>query len=186
MKEKTVKSFINLAVYIFLFFALLGFISALINPQGASFIVDRLSSTFDFVKRLNPLQVFLFIFFNNSIKVFLVMILGTFFGIIPILFLISNGYIVGIISAVRTEQGIAKVIVSLLPHGVVELTGVFIACGYGLWLGYKFYRFVFFRESFRPAFSEALKKFYRIVIPLLIVAALIETFVTPELVNIFG
>jgi stage II sporulation protein M len=186
MNEKRPKYFIAVSFFVFFLFVLLGFLSALANPQGADLIAKSLTKALGFVKNFTPSSIFLFIFFNNTIKTLLVMLLGMFFGVIPILFLMINGYILGIIAAVKINQGVVKIIAGLLPHGIFELAGIFIACGYGLWLGYKFWRLVRYNESFKQYFIESLINFVKIVLPLLLVAALIETFVTAQIIKLFN
>ncbi|MFB5268990.1 stage II sporulation protein M [Paenibacillus enshidis] len=85
------------------------------------------------------LSFFVFIFFNNAIKCVLVMFLGAAFGIIPVVFIVMNGMVIGFLmhwmaanSAVNLYELIIK---GLLPHGIIELPVLLIACAYGLKFG---------------------------------------------------
>ncbi|GAE08880.1 stage II sporulation protein M [Paenibacillus sp. JCM 10914] len=81
---------------------------------------------------------FVFIFFNNAIKSVLVMFSGLLVGIMPIFFLIINGMVIGFLLRIVQASGesLFDVIVKgLLPHGIIEIPMIVIACGYGLALG---------------------------------------------------
>ncbi|HLC95668.1 MAG TPA: stage II sporulation protein M, partial [Patescibacteria group bacterium] len=71
-----------------------------------------------------------------------------------------------------------------LPHGVIELFAFFLATSYGLWLGNRFLQKIQHREPLRPHVKNALIVFLRVIVPLLFVAALIETFVTPHFMGV--
>ncbi|MEK4733962.1 MULTISPECIES: stage II sporulation protein M [Paenibacillus] len=81
---------------------------------------------------------FVFIFFNNAIKCVLVIFMGAVFGIVPFIFLIVNGMVLGFVVHLQTDIGrsIYEVVVKgLLPHGVIELPVLIIACAFGLKFG---------------------------------------------------
>ncbi|KHF33863.1 hypothetical protein CM49_03973 [Paenibacillus sp. P1XP2] len=70
---------------------------------------------------------FVFIFFNNSIKAVLMIFLGLFLGILPILFLLVNGMVVGFLVHTSMEQGNSLfdlVVKGLLPHGIIEIPAI--------------------------------------------------------------
>ncbi|MDO3412931.1 stage II sporulation protein M [Saccharibacillus sp. CPCC 101409] len=81
---------------------------------------------------------FRFIFLNNAIKAVMVMLLGAFFGIAPFVFLVINGGVIGFIVMLYGDQGqdVSKLIFQgLLPHGIIEIPAIVIACAYGLKFG---------------------------------------------------
>jgi stage II sporulation protein M len=83
-------------------------------------------------------SLFIFIFFNNSIKAVLIIFLGIFLGILPIIFLMVNGMVLGYIVhhlAVQGESMFDVIVMGLLPHGIIEIPAIIIACGFGLRLG---------------------------------------------------
>lgn len=84
------------------------------------------------------LSFFIFIFFNNSIKAVLIIFLGIFFGILPIIFLMINGMVLGYLVhhlSVQGESMFDVIVKGLLPHGIIEIPAIIIACGFGLRLG---------------------------------------------------
>lgn len=87
----------------------------------------------------NPeLSFFIFIFLNNSIKAVLVMFAGLLFGFIPFVFLIINGMVIGFLLNLMDSNGVnlsELIIKGLLPHGIIEIPVILIACAYGLALG---------------------------------------------------
>ena len=100
-------------------------------------------------------------------------IFGFFFGLIPIIATLANGYVVGFVtSIVVSSEGVLS-LWRLFPHGIFELPAVFISLG----MGVKFGTFIFQKkkaEAFREFFWNSLRVFVFIVIPLLIIGAIIE------------
>ncbi|MBU5356368.1 stage II sporulation protein M [Paenibacillus silvae] len=81
---------------------------------------------------------FLFIFFNNAIKSVLVIYAGIFFGILPIIFLLINGMVLGFVVHATMNNGASFfdiVVKGLLPHGIIEIPVIIIACAFGLKFG---------------------------------------------------
>lgn len=172
-----------LATVIFLFAVVLG----LIFGQNSTAFSNTIGENAPFINYLGQLplfMLFLAIFFNNAIKSFFVIVLGTFFGIVPIYFTYVNGTILGIVFAYAgMHSKLPVAFAGILPHGVFELPALIISIAYGLWLGAAFLRRLRYKESFWPPFRSALQAYYRIVLPLLLIAALIEAFITPQILN---
>ncbi|PYE43721.1 stage II sporulation protein M [Paenibacillus barcinonensis] len=81
---------------------------------------------------------FLLIFFNNAIKSVLVIYAGIFFGILPIVFLLINGMVLGFVVHTTMNHGASFfdiVVKGLLPHGIIEIPVIIIACAFGLKFG---------------------------------------------------
>ena len=87
----------------------------------------------------NPMwSFFVFIFLNNSIKGVMVIFLGIFLGILPIIFLMVNGMVLGYLVHYLSLQGEGMfefIVKGLLPHGIIEIPAIIIACAFGLRLG---------------------------------------------------
>lgn len=88
----------------------------------------------------NPeLSFFTFIFLNNAIKSLLMIFLGALFGIVPIIFLVMNGMVLGFLVTAAAAQGqnmVDLIVRGLLPHGIIEIPAIIIAAGFGIQLGY--------------------------------------------------
>lgn len=126
-----------------LFFA--GIIVGGTNPAFQSFLNSQLSGLEQMVDMVEAssnrtLLMILVIFLNNAIKSILVMYMGAFFGVIPFLFLVVNGMVIGymlqLIADSPVGMSVAEVIVrGLLPHGIIEIPAIIVACAYGLKFG---------------------------------------------------
>lgn len=169
---KDIKNFIFIVILVFFLFVFIGyFIPApeYLENEILRFIQELLEKT----EGMSPTQLIRFIFFNNLINSFLAVILGFFLGIFPLISGISNGYILGFISSLSVQSEGVSVLYRLLPHGIFELSAVFISLGMGLKLG----TFIFRKNRKIPLkeyFLNSLRTFILIVIPLLIIAAIIE------------
>lgn len=160
---------------IFLGSCYLGYLLAEIYPDAVGREIESVREFFRSIssERLSPPEIFVLIFLNNSIKSFLAMLLGVFFGVIPVLFVFLNGLIIGFFAKfVGSEIGIVNFVLLLLPHGVLEIPAVILACSYGFWLGVEFVRD---RKNLKKHVSRAIFDFARFVLPTLLVAAFIET-----------
>lgn len=122
---------------------------------------------------MNWLQLFLFIFKNNLLSALFALFLGFFFGIVPLFNALLNGAVLGYVVA-RTIPltGLAG-LWRLLPHGIFELPAIFIAIGLGIKFGAALLTFSP-RTILRKRFSDSLGVFVYVILPLLLLAALIE------------
>ena len=158
----------------------LGYAFGSLYEKRASELVNETFSSFKFVKEWESYKIFLFILANNATKAFAAMILGLFFGIIPILFVVLNGFLIGCVVSVFGKDMGFSIVLALLPHGILEIPAVLISCAYGFELGILFYRKL--RNSYADlnyAVIRSIKKFLKIPLPMLIVAAFVETYITP-------
>jgi uncharacterized membrane protein SpoIIM required for sporulation len=96
--------------------------------------------------------------------------------------LLMNGFLLGSLSALAVKQGASLLYWSLiLPHGVIELSAIFIAGAAGLKIGYGIIRPGAYRrrDALVISVKEALKMM-GIVVPMLVAAGIIEGFLTPS------
>jgi stage II sporulation protein M len=169
---KECKNFIYLIIGIFLFFSLVGFFIPIpkeISSQLLEIIKELLNQT----ENLSSLGLTSFIFFNNLQASFFGMVLGTFLGIFPILGSVFNGYLLGFVASISVREEGVLILWRLLPHGIFELPAIFISLGLGL----KISTFVLEKnklKSLKFYLKKSLMVFLFIVIPLLIIAAIIE------------
>ncbi|MBS3070857.1 stage II sporulation protein M [Candidatus Pacearchaeota archaeon] len=169
---KESKNFIYLSIIVFSFFYLLGF---LVQPSDyiLSFIIDFVEEILERTKDMSQIELIEFVFLNNIQSSFFAMVLGIFLGIFPIFVLILNGYVVGFVSLISIEADGAFSILRLLPHGIFELPAIFISAGLGIKLG----TFLFQKNKYKSLkyyFINSCKVFFLVVLPLLIIAAIIE------------
>jgi stage II sporulation protein M len=119
--------------------------------------------------------MFEFIFFNNAWVGFLSIILGNFFGVFPLLSIITNGFVLGFVSNISISSGGFFSLWRILPHGIFELPAIFICFGLGLKMGSFVFHKDFFRK-FKEFFVESMRVFLFLIIPLLFMAGIIESF----------
>jgi len=126
------------------------------------------------------------IFFNNAAKTLLAIVLGVVLGIAPIIFLLANGIALGVAwSLSAATRGPWISLLSLLPHGILELPAVFLGTSIGLSIGYHGVRRLVGKSEIHSGADmiQGLRYFCTVIIPLLIAAALVEAFITPTLIS---
>jgi uncharacterized membrane protein SpoIIM required for sporulation len=118
---------------------------------------------------------------NNMQVAVLAFASGITLGIGTLYLLIYNGILIGALAAVYHHAGEGYAFWAyILPHGVIELTAIFIAGGSGLYMGYVILVPGPFIRKFR--FLTATKESVQMLIgtvPLFVVAGLIEGYITP-------
>jgi stage II sporulation protein M len=134
---------------------------------------------------MSPLYILLMIFLNNAFVSLVSLVLGIALGVLPILFIASNGYFVGVISYIVGQQkGFLFILLALLPHGVIELPMVFLSASIGLRLGHQVFLYLIGRPTeVIKEFIRGLMFYFLLIVPLLFVAAIIETFITPVIIS---
>ena len=134
----------------------------------------------------NPFLLFLIIFLNNAVKTLAVIGLGILIGILPVLFIGVNGFIIGaVISWVKSLEGLGYTISAIAPHGVIEIPIMLLATALSLMVGWESLNWIRRRESsVKSQLSVSLKLYLKVILPGLAAAAAIETFVTPWVVSL--
>lgn len=171
---KSSKNFIYLGILIFFAFALLGLFVNL-PVEISNQILDYFKELVEKTKDYTGGQMISFIFFNNLEASFFGMIFGVFLGIYPLMNLFGNGFVLGFAAKLSIAQEGVGSLWRILPHGIFELPAIFIALGLGMRLG------TFISEkkgkrwkNLKKNFIESLRVFVLVILPLLIVAAIIE------------
>lgn len=171
----------------FVFFGALvvGYTSAANFPDMANTLMEGFSSRFAPLLAMSPIFIVLGIFLNNAFVSLLFLVLGLALGVLPVMFIAFNGYIVGVISnVVAQEKGPLFIFLALLPHGIVELPMVFLSAGIGLRLGHQVFSTLIGRDTeIKKEFKEGLRFYFHWILPLLFLAAIVETFITPLILS---
>lgn len=164
---------------------LLGILSLLYAP---GFAQQLRGSVAQFVKTfigLPKLYLALAIFLNNSLKSLLAIVLGMFFGVLPVFLLLLNGCMIAIVFYLSVQsRGLWTSLLAILPHGMFELPAVLLGTSIGLRLGLHTIRRLFgtAETTIGQELHLAFQCFFTFIIPLLVVAAFIEAFITTALV----
>ena len=166
------RNFIYSVIIIFLFFSLIGFFipaPPLLEEKILEFIEELLRKT----EGMSQGELIRFIFLNNIQSSFTGMPFGIILGVFPLIATLTNGYVLGFVAAKSAENGGIFVLWRILPHGIFELPALFISLGLGVKLG----TFIFKKNKFETLTTymiKSIKVFFFIIIPLLIIAAIIE------------
>lgn len=126
---------------------------------------------------------------TNNIKVaFLAFAGGVTFGLLTVYMLVYNGIIVGALAAVFWNQGMSyEFWAYIVPHGMIELTAIFIAGGAGLLMGYKLFVPGRFTRGYQ--LKQQAKRSVQLLlgtVPLFVIAGIIEGFITPAAIPLLA
>lgn len=131
---KEAKWFIVFMFATFCLFFILGFTFQFLKGPIV-IIVKNLALSFE---GLNTFQIISKIFSNNLRSSLFGMLLGTGLGFFSIFSSLFNGYISGLVAREAVNSEGLFILWKLVPHGIFELTAIFISLGVGLFLAYKF------------------------------------------------
>jgi len=149
--------------------------------------LEALLGTFPDISQMSLFDLFAFVVANNASKSLLFMILGLFGGIPPLLFVVLNGFFVGWVTwSLSSTSGLAYVVAGLTPHGIIEIPTILLSMAMGMSLGYAFLNKLRGRSGFGTEAKYALLLFINRIIPLLILAAVIEVTITPLFLLLLG
>ncbi|PWV94370.1 stage II sporulation protein M [Paenibacillus cellulosilyticus] len=137
------------------------------------------------------------IFFNNAIKAGMIVYLGFLFGIYPVIFIVLNGMVIGyLMHKYYVAEGAATMfevlVKGILPHGIIEIPLIIIASAYGLRSGNIAIRWIgaLFNGTKAKAMAQETERYVITTLPvvlgivlLLLVASLIESTITPLLLQ---
>ena len=179
---------------LFLFVTVVFIIASLLGYLNGSNFIWMLDLIMDFFSEgfseITPFELFAFIFINNTVKSFLVIPLGAVLAIPPLIFIFFNGFIIGIVGYGLSEiypSGILFLFIGILPHGIIELIAVFWSSAISLRVGISTINKLRGREkgNVKIEIITGMRTFVLKILPLLLLAALIEAFITPEIINIY-
>lgn len=173
--------------------ALAAFLSVLNNPVNLYMILPE-----DVAQSIDPSQIgadsgavnsstmSAMIMTNNIQVAFLAFAGGITFGILTVYLLISNGIMIGALAAVYAQSGQSyEFWAYIVPHGIIELTAIFIAGGAGLLMGYKFFVPGPYKRVHQ--FTYQAKRSVQLLIgtiPLFVIAGIIEGYITPSTLSL--
>jgi stage II sporulation protein M len=173
---------------------LAGFVVGATNSSFDSFIQGQIAGLRQMAESIeannnSTLWFIVFIFFNNAIKAILVMYLGALLGIVPFIFLTINGMMIGYLVSKAAEQGggvlYTLIVKGLLPHGILEIPAIIIACAYGFRFGKMMFQGLGALFVRRAGWGKELERFIIRTLPvmvlivcMLLTAAVIESTIT--------
>ena len=122
--------------------------------------------------------------------------IATFSGLIPFLYIpaflmVMNARLVGLMLGAMPAAGIGTLeafVFTILPHGIFELPANIMGNALGIFLCTTVIRYIFKKQDrFRTAYdiTGAVRVFFFVIVPLLAIAAPMETYVTPWVMSTF-
>lgn len=178
----SLRYFILLSGIIFLIFLMIGYYA---SEYFQVSVLKQFQEIFKNLTKLNPFELTLLIFLNNSIKSFITILLGIAFGIVPIIFLVLNGLIIGlVVFEVIKIKGVLFTIAAILPHGIIEVPLFLISTAIGLKVGYEVIKKIKGKGSIKKEVSVGIKFFILKILPLFFLASIVEVFITPFIVSL--
>ena len=133
------------------------------------------------------------IFRQNTLVTFYDLFLGAILGLVPVISIVVNffalGFLAGPVASADpafTSITLPQFFLAIAPHGIFEIPAIFLAAGFGMRFGWAWLlpsssgkRWKVFKVSFFDVL-----KILPLVIVLLVVAAMIEGFVTGKLIGV--
>lgn len=185
--------FVACAMFLFTFGFIAGFFSVAGNPLHLYSILPA-----EMVQGVDPEQLgandgavdsslmSAEIMTNNIQVAILAFAGGITFGLLTIYLLIYNGLLVGALAATFWHYSMSyEFWAYIVPHGMIELTAIFIAGGAGLLMGYKLFVPGPYTRSFQ--LKQQAKRSVQLLlgtVPLFVIAGLIEGFITPAALSL--
>ena len=189
-KPTALIALISIVIAFFSFFVLMVFQDLLIE------ITDELFMHFEELG-VNPntshSELFLIVLVNNlRVSGFMVLL-----GFIPIIVLPA---ISGVVTSISVSMILAlfntfdlypvqTLIYGILPHGIIELFAIYLAGGIGVFLSLNMFKKIFSSKraeiNIGIIIKDSIISYLIVVAPLIILAAVIEGFVTPVLIDNF-
>jgi len=148
-------------------------------PSVRQQVTDALQVVGEQYRDLAGGTLFFYILLHNVMASLLLLASGLLYGIVPVLAVGSNGFVLGVLYHQEAAAvGYSKAAMKVVPHGIFEIPALLITASYGLWLGIFAIRRIRGKEGapLRGPVNHAFERYFAVVFPLLVMAAAIETF----------
>ena len=182
---KSIRFFIGITVLAFIFSAVAGYYAASSDSELAASWMKELAML-RWIMELPPVLIMLAIFLKNLMACTMSVLLGLGFGLVPLLVLSSNGFMIGVVSyAIIHKQSVLYLLAGILPHGIIELPTILLGISIGFRLGYLLVLTILGEKAdLGDETRTAVHFLVRWFVPLLLLAAAIETFITPIAISV--
>jgi stage II sporulation protein M len=146
---------------------------------GINTVVSEVISTlFQQFEGSVGVALFFKIFFQNSRATLIIILSGIVLSIFPVFAILFNGIVIGcLLSNIEIFSVITKsqAVLYMIPHGMFEIPAVILAISLGIKFGlwpYKKNKLSYMKTSF----IRSLQCYILVILPLLLIAGMIETF----------
>lgn len=181
-----IQRYIWLSLFIFILSVLIGYSFAEHFPTETAQYMEDAKTFFSSIEQETQWQLFLSIFGNNVHAMLTIVALGIFAGIFSIIFLFFNGFLIGMIAFVFTSAAPWQVFaLGILPHGIIEIPCMLLSAAIGFRIGKtSLKKLAFKKENVTQELAQGIKFSVTVIVPLLLTAALIETYITPIFISL--
>ena len=192
-----VRKYILIAIILFSLSAVLGAVVTEKTTEGGNISQHVMSNIM--IDEPTQFDAFVIIFQSNLYNCTTAILLGVLLGVVPIYIGIYNGILMGTVInfSSKMHNGVIKFILAVLPHGIIEIPIMFISIGIGLRMGSNIISFL--RAHLRSdgkkldrkirlmqELKQSIGLYVRWILPGLLIAAVIEAYITPLIIeNIF-
>lgn len=176
-----IRKYLGLSVLIFGIGCIGGYLMAAIEPSFGEALLkvfkDMVASE---IMSSEPPVLAVQLFLNNLQACVLLFIGGAALGLVSLFILSFNGIIIGaILQVVGSKEGAMVVLAAIVPHGLFELPAIFVSATLGFILGRAVLAEMQGTGDSALEASGLGKMFVMYVIPFVGIAACIEAFITP-------
>ena len=166
------------------FSLLIGVAIALTLPGPTDQLMKLLSQEFLPFKSMASLDLMISLFLHNALICLLMLGLGLALGVLTLFIAFDNGLMIGLAgTATASKAGLLYTLAAILPHGIVEVPVMVLSAAIGLHLGYSVLLSLIRRPvDLRQEIADALGVYAVWLLPLLLLAAFLESYVTTAIV----
>ena len=133
----------------------------------------------------NPVDMCLKIFANNLEACILLFLGGATFGILTLVILSLNGIVIGAVTEIISKGHSALFIAAaIVPHGIFEVPAFIIASALGFCMAQSLIAEWYGAADTAADAGRLARLFLLYVLPLIAVAAVVESFITPAIIQI--
>jgi stage II sporulation protein M len=171
-----------------LFFATLtvGWVGSLQNPA----VGENLMKLFEKevagqINGDNPFDMCIKLFFNNIEACILLFLGGASFGILTIFIMSLNGIVIGaIMEIIHKDHSWTFIAAALIPHGIFEIPAFILAGALGILLAQSLVAEWYGGGDAAGEAQNLARIFVVYVLPLVVIAACVEAFITPVIIQL--
>lgn len=170
----------NLMVYSLVIFMISIFLGFLSYENLADKIPSMIERAFSgVIVKNSQFMTFVNIMTRNLWITFITVILGITL-IVPVIILFSNGFAAGLILMYVYSQGVSiqKLILGVIPHAIFEIPAFVITSSIGIRIGISIFSKGKRIASIIKSLKDAVLVYIIVIIPLVILAAFVETYIS--------
>ncbi|HTY15259.1 MAG TPA: stage II sporulation protein M [Methanoregulaceae archaeon] len=186
MSDKGLTESIILASVLFFTTLAIGIVLTIQDPSlGQGFLALFKDTVMEGITGDPPLLLCAKIFLNNLQACLLLFLGGASFGAVTLFILSTNGIIIGsIVEVVREKQGIELILAAIVPHGIFEIPSFILSGAIGFLLAKALHEEWSGNGDAAVTAARYGRFFVLFILPLVLLAAVVEAFITPQIINL--